>query len=838
MATRVEYNLLKKEVEGDLKLEDSELITSLELPSTFDSLKDRIDLFVNSIDSTLLEEQIDYKDYGLGSKRLSTESTLLILDPIENAKSLGYNNGDVLLTYNFLKDPFSEAKEKVEFFIKEISSDRTELLISPIGSVPNLDETVRLLKSKLESNQYLGTLKANFNQNRLVDVLNIDLYSPESFLVAVKLYEPIPVGIELKGRLSLDEKVVDSVIYEITAQSTFISDPIPTLRGPNFNLPVLEDISNPTEYLSEDSLNYTLTGSNYEVYSLFNEKGIEISIDHTDFSNFVHFSSAEERIRNFKYKLELIESYEESKTSATTFSQPSSSLSSSVEYYDNLIQEVVNNFDHYDRFLYFESGSFSWPKANSTRPYENTSSVSTAATTFFNNLILSASDYDSRNKDRLINTIPTLIREDSNNSSYLLFVDMIGQHFDNLWIYTKAVTDKYDTDNRLDYGISKDLVAEALTNFGIKLYGSDYSIDNLFSTYTGELYNTGSETINNFISASNQPISRQNYFEEVYKRIYHNISLLVKSKGTDRGLRTLINTFGIPNDFLDINYFGGINFNETPFFGDALPITSSLGKIRINNTGSISSGNTLSDLTSIIRDDINYTQDLHTLDIGFSPSTYINSFLTGSISSSFDLNDYIGDVRYSYSSSYESLDKLLRDTTLTGSVERYNVKDFVRLAKFYNNNLFRMLKDFVPARTNLNTGVIIKPNILDRSKVKQVELTTEQPEYSGSIEIVTVSGSDGNIFTTVTTGSGEYSTNYSYDIILSSGSISTKNKTHEEAKYDGELSGSELSISDGELNRANTYKANNLTPYSYVVRPVTEPPLDLRITGVVSHISP
>ena len=149
-----------------------------------------------------------------------------------------------------------------------------------------------------------------------------------------------------------------------------------------------------------------------------------------------------------------------------------------------------------------------------------------------------------------------------------------------------------------------------------------------------------------------------------------------------------------------------------------------------------------------------------------------------------------------------------------------------------------MLKDFVPARTNLNTGVIIKPNILDRSKVKQVELTTEQPEYSGSIEIVTVSGSDGNIFTTVTTGSGEYSTNYSYDIILSSGSISTINKTHEEAKYDGELSGSELSISDGELNRANTYKANNLTPYSYVVRPVTEPPLDLRITGVVSHISP
>ena len=39
---------------------------------------------------------------------------------------------------------------------------------------------------------------------------------------------------------------------------------------------------------------------------------------------------------------------------------------------------------------------------------------------------------------------------------------MIGQHFDILYSYINTITDKYNADNRLDYGISKDLVADAL----------------------------------------------------------------------------------------------------------------------------------------------------------------------------------------------------------------------------------------------------------------------------------------------------------------------------------------------------------------------------------------
>ena len=42
---------------------------------------------------------------------------------------------------------------------------------------------------------------------------------------------------------------------------------------------------------------------------------------------------------------------------------------------------------------------------------------------------------------------------------------MVGQHYDNVWEYTKNITTRFDGDNRLDYGISKDMVADAIKAF-------------------------------------------------------------------------------------------------------------------------------------------------------------------------------------------------------------------------------------------------------------------------------------------------------------------------------------------------------------------------------------
>ena len=45
--------------------------------------------------------------------------------------------------------------------------------------------------------------------------------------------------------------------------------------------------------------------------------------------------------------------------------------------------------------------------------------------------------------------------------------------------------------------------------------------------------------------------------KELYKRLYHNLPYLLKTKGTIPGLRTLINCYGIPDSILRISEFGG-----------------------------------------------------------------------------------------------------------------------------------------------------------------------------------------------------------------------------------------------------------------------------------------
>ena len=45
--------------------------------------------------------------------------------------------------------------------------------------------------------------------------------------------------------------------------------------------------------------------------------------------------------------------------------------------------------------------------------------------------------------------------------------------------------------------------------------------------------------------------------KSLYKRLYHNIPYLLKSKGTMAGLRALITSYGIPDTILKISEFGG-----------------------------------------------------------------------------------------------------------------------------------------------------------------------------------------------------------------------------------------------------------------------------------------
>lgn len=824
---------------------DLNLINEYQVNNLFNSNKHICELHITDLTGEILESIPNYKNYKLLGNSQSagkTGASVLTIDPVEDTNTYGYSNGGVKLLYHFLNDLYTQDGTTTSFFISAISPDRTELQLQNLSITDEqiVQYTAAILQDQA-SQPYLGEFRLNFGKNDLLIGININtLDTPGGSTVVVKLYEPLPQIYDLKSTASIVEIVADSVAFEVETEIQQEEEPKKYLRSANFNIDAIDDSIVPTQYLNYDELfSYPITNATSQLHSLISEKGVELSIDHTNYANFVHLSSAYERLANFKYKLQLIESYNDDLLAVQTATAQSSGTTGSISYFENLILGVVNNFDHYERFLYYESGSNSWPKSNSTQPYVNYGSTTTQAVNWYTNQIAVATSYDASNGSILANTIPTYLRDDVNNENYLTFIHMIGQHFDNLWLYAKAVTDKYDADNRLTKGISKDLVAEALKNFGVKLYTTNNSIEGLFASFIGQGYDSGSEEISTYItgsvSGSNLPVNKisfDTYNKEVYKRLYHNLPLLLKSKGTERGLRALINCFGIPADILTVKTYGGRSIEEIPFYGDYLHYTSSLSKVRLDNTGSIIIGDTLSQHTSIVKREYKYTDDLHLLEVGFSPTNDVDKYIISKSLSTpalatFNIDDYLGDPRNLYLDDYYTLNSQGTETsnlhellnTIMSGADSYNVKDYVRLIKFFDNIIFKMVKDFIPARSTADTGVIIKPHILQRNKAKSVEVAVTQPEYTGSIDTAFISGSNGGSFESATQGAvaGDLNTSYKQEVQTPLGLATTLYHNNQQATFDGELDSSTITVSTRDLNTSNFFKAPTFAVNNFIV---------------------
>ena len=867
------YNIEQLEVQSlnqpsKITVEEKELIGTFEVNSLFTPNGSNVELNVYGVDNTLLEHIPNFTDFSFSLNAQSagkSGASVLTLDPVADIKKLNYDTGDVRLLYRFTNNLYSESQVGGKLFIESISPDGTEIrALSTEVSDEKLREYTNTLKEKLQNSNHISEFNLNFGDNKLGTGLNIDLEETKNGLaVAIKLYEPLNISVNEK--FFVEENISDDILYEITTVVQEDVIKVPFLKGPNFSIDSTDDSSQPTEYLNYNELfSYPVSNSYFELYSLFNEKSAEIAIDYSSFENFIHFSSAEERLRNFHYKLQLIESYEEAigdlNTDASGSSNPYlTTTTGSKESYENLITGIINNFDHYDRYLYFESSSTAWPKTTTKRPHVNYDSSHPSASAWLESTIVDANNFDASNFDILTNTIPTFIREDSNNEQYQMFIHMIAHHFDNLWIYFKAVSDKYDTDHRLNFGVSKDLVRDAIESFGVKLYNSNQSKDNLFATFVGENLSTGSERIvstslatsASFNSGSTalehlQPVAKNNYEKEIYKRIYHNLPFLMKAKGTERGLRALVNCFGIPKEILTIKTFGGNKTGEEKFFGPEHFQTSSLynsgsnqlisgsDKLRLDNTGSIVSGSTLSRYVSIVKSDKKYTDDLPHVEVGFNISRGTDEFIDFKISSSFSIDDYIGDPRNVHEEGYSVLTSMGKNIVNDGyhwndisdNWEKADFKwddalsyskspkGFIRLLNFFDSSLFKLIKDFVPARAKVDTGVIIKSHKLARSKAKQVEASWESLTETGSVSIGTTTGSHGGAFNN--RERLNFTTNYDKNFISPIGSV-PRNITDESPMFTGEFSGSLLISTDGEVSSNNSFKKINQPPVSYKI---------------------
>ena len=560
---------------------DTALISNFDVTNTFNYSSSYIEYFVYDLNNNILDSIVDNSFRGF-----SLLDNQVVLDPQADLEAQGYLEGQYNTVYNFL-NPLLSSNVNSRYYIDQISSDRTEIRLNTT-QIPNIDVVTSSLALQTQISQSIGVYKdfyLDFGNNQLIIANNIllDNSNTEDPTVLIKLYDPLPSDFDIQSECWVVEQIANSVAYNIDIVEVFtpITDFI-QLQGPNTNLNINDQINNSTDYANYSSLTATTSVNNssslkYQLNSLLAEKGIEINIDYNYFSNFCNFSSAYTRLENFYYKLSLIEQY--SVSSSYTTGSTNYYTSGSQTIWNNKINDIITNFDGYEYFLYFDSGSNSWPKTNNTPPYNNYQTTSPSASVWLTNQLTSASLYDSENNNNLYLSVPSYLREDPSNAQYGLFIEMIGQYFDDIWVYIKDVTNKYNADNRLDYGVSKDLVAQILRDLGVKIYQNNFSVDNLYTAFlgltdSGSLYNipnitstlptpTGLEYINLIVTASNTAslVGTDDINKETYKRIYHNLPYLLKKKGSYEGLRALITTYGIPETILSISEYGGKDKN-------------------------------------------------------------------------------------------------------------------------------------------------------------------------------------------------------------------------------------------------------------------------------------
>jgi hypothetical protein len=704
---------------------DIALLGQNKIVNNFGTVDDYIEYHVNDALGNPLNQSYSYLSYKSPTNlALNSDGTYssLEIDPIEDLKKQ-YSNGEFQTVYNFFRNKLGTPVSPL--FIKEISDDRTEIKVgSTFLNNDLIKEKTNILINEINSTPYLKYYLANFRKNNIPVIINVDLDTTDDvYYTLIKLYHPLSEDISVKDTFWIVDEIIDSYTFDINLDKLLILDEVPNIKGPNFSVKV--DFNNvSTPYHNHNTLINQLTGSNYDFITHYLSGSIDINVDYTDFNDFIRFSSAESRVSNFINKVITIQNYEAS--SSIIESSTLSTKATELAYYSSSINSVVTSFDEFEKYMYFESSSYTYPKTTSTKPFVLESATSSVVTTWYNDRLTAAQDFDLNNQDQLLQLIPSYLLEDPANTPYLTFVNMMGQYFDNIWIYLKSVTDLYKNENNLEKGISKDIVFHALQSLGVHLYNDSADVD-LDLALLGA--NSGSiGDLNN--------IPKKDLVAEVYKRIYHNIPLLFKSKGSNKGLDHLVNIFGITGSILPIKEFGGNAKNNT--LSD-----NNDDKIRIITTQI--TGSVLSPYVRLEEESTDIVSvrstDYHKVDISFSPQNEIDNVLSSSISnviSNFEIDSYVGDPRFESNNNYPTLDTLRHSHIDSNFTTEFDYAGFIGLIKFFDNSLFKMLKDYVPGRSTLLTGITIRPQNLERIKFKRTQpnVTNQsvyEAEYQGPV---------------------------------------------------------------------------------------------------------
>jgi hypothetical protein len=410
----------------------------------------------------------------------------------------------------------------------------------------------------------------------------------------LKLYEPLPTSVQDNQQVWISKILANPIIDTIRLVGDTTQD-CPPLKGPNFGL----EVDNGIGYqVFDDLISSGSYSSNLLINKYAQSKGIDTSklnieyVKDSEYSweNFVNFGSAEERVNNFLYKLGILEKYiqEYQAISEQTFNvgyvltedaqgifTPEIDGNEILNTEDSLdlefevaikygqypidesgvllnkINNIIQNFDGFEKYLYTSTNELAYPKFDNTFQDGITRKVNyltntSEATIWYNSIVAASEYYDKYNTNYLVNNLPLFIQEDYDNNDFIVFLDMIGQHFDIIWTYINSIRDNKKIGEAQSKNIINTVVGPMLQSLGWdtkRAFNSNFLWEHVYGTNREgyQIYSMPLDEANN----------------QIWRRILNNLPYLLKHKGTGRAMKAVMACYGVPQSMLTIMEFGG-----------------------------------------------------------------------------------------------------------------------------------------------------------------------------------------------------------------------------------------------------------------------------------------
>jgi hypothetical protein len=562
------------------------------------------------------------------NKKINFGAQPVAIDIYSELENLKLTSGNFKIAVNFFKNLIG-SYDKQHLRITEISPDRTEVKLQVIDNkdpefLSQITNYIQTVKQTSSSGIYKSYL-LNFSRNQCILFVNSVVIGDYLY---VKLLDPLPEQFDLDFKCWVVEEQKPTYIDRISILPFIAQPQFRKLSNPNWYANASYNISSETGLKTWTELLGSSVQTSQQIVDAYfsgSLSGVKLNIDFSDFNNFVFYSSAVERLENFKYKLELLEYYNSQSLAISTIS--GSVATTNAADYELQRSNLIGGFDAFEKYLYYESssrltthniplefptvsnvtGSYITPspKTNTTVPYTLYPVSSSQFNSWYQGIYQSASLYDTNNQNALVYAIPEYVKFDQNNTYLPTFVNMLGHHYDILYTYINHMTRIHKREENPKLGMPNELLYSVAKQFGWNLTnGNQYQDLWQYILGTDETGTplTGSNTV------GDPSVPGRDMTYAIWRRIVNNIPILLKSKGTKRSVQALLSCYGIPQSMITIKEYGGPRLERAPIY-EKLNFDYALDLIN-NTAGTVTT---------------NYSQSINSIELRFRTDNVIEN---------------------------------------------------------------------------------------------------------------------------------------------------------------------------------------------------------------------